>query len=188
MATRPTLTATDTRDAFARGATLASAIDRPCVLNSDAKTASADATDLLTILGSEAETIEMPVPPGANYLKACLVYVGTAPSVACSFRAFGRVPILKQYSEALLPKGIDSGYDEWTLGKGDGEGLWVPRGNDASGAILTTLSSTVAMKHGDTLYCEPSLLHVGGCDRVALAVATACVGPTSALIFGWFEQ
>lgn len=187
MATRVTLTNVEKRDAFARGVSLASAIDRPCVLNTDAKTAASNALDIAGILASDAAVVEMDVPPGANYLKMCLVYTGasvTAPVVRC----FGRVPILPEYSSGILPKGVDASYGDWTLGKGDGQGLWVPRGNDALGVYALTLPTTAAMTLSTGTYCEPIVVHVGGCDRVVVPIVTAATAATLALVYGWFEQ
>lgn len=188
MSTSVTLSATDQRDTFARGVSLASAIDLPCVLNTDAMAAAADATDIATILASGSACKEMPVPAGASYLKACLIYVGTAPTTAAAVRCFGRISLRPQYSATLLPASVHASYGDWTLDKGASNGLWVPRGNDALGVLVQTLPTTVAMFKGTGLYCEPVVFHVGGCDRVVVPVSTAAVGPTRALVFGWFEQ
>jgi len=187
MSTNVSLTDPSKRNVFARGVSLASMSDQPCVLNTDASTVNADPTNIVTILSGDAAVIEMPVPLGATYLKACLAYVGTTPS-APAIRVFGRLPILKGYQTALLPEGVHASYGAWTLGKGNGEGLWVPRGNDALGVYSITLSTTTAMKISTGFYCEPAVIHVGGCDKVVVPIVTAATGATRALIFGWFEQ
>lgn len=187
MSTPVELTDPSKRNVFARGVSLASMSDQPCVLNTDASTANADPTNIVTILSGDAAAIEMPVPLGATYLKACLAYVGSAPS-APVIRVFGRLPILKGYQTDLLPESVHASYGSFTLGKANGEGLWVPRGNDALGVYAITLSTTLAMTLSTGLYCEPAVIHVGGCDKVVVPIVSAATGATRALIFGWFEQ
>lgn len=187
----PTSSERDFNSFVANQVILGSRMSFPCVLNSSTMAAQSDPLDIYGILGgtitNHANVNLIPVPPGASMLKMLHEWVGTTPTTDPIVRLFARMKLEKGFSATLFPETVHASYYAPTLGDSP-SGLWVPRGNDASGDETFVLSSSIVQKCGsDSLRGRPSIVHLGGATHVATVVASAAVGPTRGLVFGWFE-
>lgn len=163
----------------------------PCVLNTSTMDAQSDPLDIYGILAgtitNHANVNTIPVPPGASMLKFLHEWVGTTPTTDPVTRVFARMKLEKGYSATLLPETVHASYYAPTLGDTPA-GLWLPRANDATGDDTFTLPSSIVQKCGSaSLRGKQQIVHVAGASDVAVVVASAAVGPTRGLVFGWFE-
>lgn len=143
---------------------------------------------------NHANVIIVEVPPGAAFLDICTEWTGTAPTTLPEAACFGLTPKRPDAGTAQSTWPYDFDADFANPGQAAATQDWRPLPNLATGAVTQAVGSstsvgTIAQYCGSASLRGPIVtFNVAGCSRIMVPVTVAGVGPTKAMIIGWFSK
>ncbi len=127
---------------------------------------------------------EVTVPDGATTLDLCCEWTGTTPTTRPKVRVFGRTP--GRGDDAVTPWDIDNtfGVAPTNIASDD----WRPIASGTSFLVeLGNNTNPIAQSSASSIRSELSEFKVKGLRRILVLVDVAAIGPTAAMVVGWFS-